>query len=107
MSWWERKPERGSGLKVVQGALALSCRAWVTCEHVAVPRRCRVRPRPSAASRVCKQATSVSVLSEWPSTEVPSVPRRLRPDPNTVLNFVVKARMNIRANQIDKTVPGF
>ena len=68
--------------------------------------RTRLRPgRPGAAgsrksptySRGCKQATSV--LSEWPSTEVPSGPRRLRPDTTTVLNFVVKAWMEIRARQ--------
>ena len=72
--------------------------------------RTRLRPgRPGAAgsrksptySRGCKQATSV--LSEWPSTEVPSGPRRLRvacftARPNTILNFVVKARMEIRAS---------
>ena len=59
---------------------------------------CRVPkvPRPTY-SRVCKQATRV--LSEWPSTEVPSGPRRLRPDTTTVLNFVVKAWMEIRARQ--------
>ena len=72
--------------------------------------RTRLRPgRPGAAgsrksptySRGCKQATSV--LSEWPSTEVPSGPRRLRvacftARPNTIFNFVVKARMEIRAS---------
>ena len=87
------------------------------CLHTGVRRRpgaatarapwcCRVPkvPRPTY-SRVCKQATSV--LSKWPSTEVPSVPRRLRPDTTTVLNFVVKSWMEIRAYQIDKTLCRF
>ena len=73
-------------------------------------RESQPKRRPTRTpSDQCDQVTKYTgrERSEWPSTEVPSVPRRLRPDPNTVLNFVVKARMNIRANKIDKTVPGF
>ena len=80
------------------GCLHTGVRGGSGAATARTPWCCRVPkvPRPTY-SRVCKQATRV--LSEWPSTEVPSGPRRLRPDTTTVLNFVVKAWMEIRARQ--------
>ena len=88
------------------GCLHTGVRGGSGAATARTPWCCRVPkvPRPTY-SRVCKQATRV--LSEWPSTEVPSGPRRLRPDTTTVLNFVVKAWMEIRAYQIYKTLCRF